>query len=939
MMVVVVLVVGVKGKSGNTTTVDSSRRASRVVNIGALFTVNSVIGRSVKPAVVAAIDDVNASPSVLGGTTLNLIMHDTNCSGFLGTVEALQLMANDVVAAIGPQSSGIAHVISHVVNELHVPLLSFGATDPTLSALQFPFFVRTTQNDYYQMSAVADLVAYFDWQEVIAIFVDDDYGRNGISALSDALSKKRAKISYKASLTPGASLTNVTELLVGVNLMESRVYVVHVNPDSGLEIFAAAKKLGMMTAGYVWITTDWLPAVLDSSEFPDPETMERVQGVVSLRQHTANSEIKKSFSTKWKGIKDKETSSFNSYALYAYDSVWLLAHSLDKFLKSGKSVTFSYDPKLRKANGSDLQLSALRVFNEGQQLLDTVLSTSFVGLTGLVRFDQDKNLVHPAYDVLNLGGTGLRTIGYWSNHSGLSVKAPESLYRKASNYSAGNQHLYSVIWPGETSKKPRGWVFPNNGKPLRVAVPYRYSYKEVVTKDKSPEGVRGYCIDVFEAAVNLLPYPVPRKYVLFGDGQKNPSYSDLVNAVAENKYDAAVGDVTIITNRTRIVDFTQPYMESGLVIVVAVKEQKPKPWAFLQPFTVEMWAVTGGFFLFVGSVVWILEHRLNHEFRGSPRQQIITIFWLAPSSTLTDKNQQTRFSFSTMFFSHRENTVSTLGRFVLILWLFVVLIINSSYTASLTSILTVQQLTSRIEGIDSLISSNDPIGVQDGTFAYSYLIRELNIAESRIKPLRGEEEYVNALRRGPQAGGVAAIVDELPYVELFMRYTKCEFKIVGQEFTKSGWGFAFQRDSPLALDLSTAILQLSENGDLQQIHDKWLSAASCSGKNNGGGEDNSLSLSNFWGLFLICGITCFISLAIFFFRILCQYRRFNPDEEEGHDIVHDSVSRSDRRSLRSIAFKDLVDFYDKKEAEIKEMLRRNKRQVTRDSSERSDSFS
>lgn len=130
-----------------------------------------------------------------------------------------------------------------------------------------------------------------------------------------------------------------------------------------------------------------------------------------------------------------------------------------------------------------------------------------------------------------------------------------------------------------------------------------------------------------------------------------------------------------------------------------------------------------------------------------------------------------------------------LGRFVLILWLFVVLIINSSYTANLTSILTVQQLTTNIEGLDSLIASNAPIGVQEGTFTYSYLIRELNIAESRIKPLRDEVEYLNALHLGPEGGGVAAIVDELPYVELFMRYSKCEFRIVGQEFTKSGWGF------------------------------------------------------------------------------------------------------------------------------------------------------
>lgn len=79
----------------------------------------------------------------------------------------MQLMGKGVVAAIGPQSSGIAHVISHVVNELQVPLLSFGATDPTLSSLQYPYFLRTTVSDHFQMYAIADLVQYFGRQEQI----------------------------------------------------------------------------------------------------------------------------------------------------------------------------------------------------------------------------------------------------------------------------------------------------------------------------------------------------------------------------------------------------------------------------------------------------------------------------------------------------------------------------------------------------------------------------------------------------------------------------------------------------------------------------------------------------------------------------------------------------------------------------------------------------
>lgn len=126
---------------------------------------------------------------------------------------------------------------------------------------------------------------------------------------------------------------------------------------------------------------------------------------------------------------------------------------------------------------------------------------------------------------------------------------------------------------------------------------------------------------------------------------------------------------------------------------------------------------------------------------------------------------------------------------MLLFWLFVVLIINSSYTASLTSILTVQQLSSHVQGIDSLVSSSDPIGVQDGSFAYNYLIEELNVAESRLRIMKSQDDYARALQSGPSRGGVSAIVDELPYVQMFLINTKCEFRTVGQEFTKGGWGF------------------------------------------------------------------------------------------------------------------------------------------------------
>ncbi|KAF5949312.1 hypothetical protein HYC85_011305 [Camellia sinensis] len=195
-------------------------------------------------------------------------------------------------------------------------------------------------------------------------------------------------------------------------MMESRVYVVHINPDSGLTIFSVAKLLQMLTAGYIWIATDWLPSVLDSSESIDPNTMNLLQGIISLHHHTPDFDLKKSFTSRWKNFTYRETSSFNFYALYAYDSVWLLARALDVFFSEGGNISFSYDPRLHDINGSTLHLTRLRTFQEGQKLLQILPGMNFTGLTGQIQFDSEKNLILPAFDILNISGNGSQRIGY-----------------------------------------------------------------------------------------------------------------------------------------------------------------------------------------------------------------------------------------------------------------------------------------------------------------------------------------------------------------------------------------------------------------------------------------------------------------------------------------------------------------------------------------------
>jgi ionotropic glutamate receptor len=119
------------------------------------------------------------------------------------------------------------------------------------------------------------------------------------------------------------------------------------------------------------------------------------------------------------------------------------------------------------------------------------------------------------------------------------------------------------------------------------------------------------------------------------------------------------------------------------------------------------------------------------------------------------------------------------------------------------------------------------------------------------------------------------------------------------------------------VDLSTAILTLSENGDLQRIHDKWLSPGQCASSQGPDVAADRLNLSSFWGLFLISGIACFIALLIFFTRILCQYDKYNQGVDDATE-EECPVRRPER--IRSI--RDLMTFVDMKEEEVKRTIRR-----------------
>lgn len=117
--------------------------------------------------------------------------------------------------------------------------------------------------------------------------------------------------------------------------------------------------------------------------------------------------------------------------------------------------------------------------------------------------------------------------------------------------------------------------------------------------------------------------------------------------------------------------------------------------------------------------------------------------------------------------------------------------------------------------------------------------------------------------------------------------------------------------------MSTAILGLSETGELQKIHDRWLSKSNCSkphGSNSGDSEQ--LNVHSFWGMFVVVGIACIVALIFHFFKIVRDFCKHKPYEEE--------VIPPPPKPSRLTKLHTFLAFFDEKDEESKRRLKRKR---------------
>lgn len=145
--------------------------------------------------------------------------------------------------------------------------------------------------------------------------------------------------------------------------------------------------------------------------------------------------------------------------------------------------------------------------------------------------------------------------------------------------------------------------------------------------------------------------------------------------------------------------------------------------------------------------------------------------------------------------------MNNLSRFLLIIWVFVVLILTQSYTANLSSMLTAQRLKPLFADANEIREKGYFVGFQNGSFVKELLITQLGFNETKLRSYRSPDEFEHALTSGTDNGGVAAIFDEIPYIKVFLSKYRSGFQMVGPIYRTGGFGFVSPLP-PISLSLS-----------------------------------------------------------------------------------------------------------------------------------------
>jgi polar amino acid transport system substrate-binding protein len=265
----------------------------------------------------------------------------------------------------------------------------------------------------------------------------------------------------------------------------------------------------------------------------------------------------------------------------------------------------------------------------------------------------------------------------------------------------------------------------------------------------------------------------------------------MVDGVAEGRFDASVGALTVTAERERKVDFTHPFYATGFGIVTA---KAPPAWLslFRNFFTWEFLqaiVALSALLLVVGVLFWLAERKRNPDEFGKGTRGIFSGFWFSAVTMTTvgygDKAPRT-----------------WPGKALALVWMFAAILIISTFTGMIASSLTADRLGGAVRGPQDLPSVR--VGSISGSASDDWLTKDGVAFESYPDVRAG----LTAVRDGD----LDAFVYDKPLLAFRM---KNEFAddvlLLPGTYGRQDYGFALPFGSKLREPIDVSLLQLIEN--------------------------------------------------------------------------------------------------------------------------------
>ncbi len=271
----------------------------------------------------------------------------------------------------------------------------------------------------------------------------------------------------------------------------------------------------------------------------------------------------------------------------------------------------------------------------------------------------------------------------------------------------------------------------------------------------------------------------------------------LLDAVSHAQVDVGLGAITATAEREQRLDFAHTIISSGLG--VAVRSDQHSGWlavarALVSPAFLKILGVLIVLLFAVGFSIWLLERKQNAEqFGGHHHQGIFAGFWWAMVTMTT-----------VGYGDLAPRSVG--GRILGMVWMLAALLIVSFFTASITSALTVGQLSQQIRNSEDLASAR--VASVAATTSSEWLDRQ-NIN------YQTDPDLDSALTQ-LSAGKVDAVVFDAPLLRWEIRqHYRQSLQILPLLLERQDYAFALPDASPLREAIDASLLHAINSPDWQ----------------------------------------------------------------------------------------------------------------------------